>query len=123
MDYLRTSGHADGSRERKSTGNIRNHALRFTLNGTDCHLVARWGPPVASLPTTPKGWRREKSACVLYLDPPRVLLETFFGGVYSIRVFFSPFFYNTSRISDGNLVISMQYQEKKKKEKSYSILS
>lgn len=23
MDYLRTSGHADGSRERKSTGNIR----------------------------------------------------------------------------------------------------
>jgi hypothetical protein len=58
------------------------------LNGTDCHLVAR-GPPVASLPTTPKGWRREKSACVLYLDPPRVLLETFFGGVYSIRVFFS----------------------------------
>jgi hypothetical protein len=52
---------------------------------------------------------------VLYLDPPRVLLETFFGGVYSIRVFFFPFFYNTSRISDGNLVISMQYQEKKKK--------
>lgn len=25
MDYLRTSGHADGSRERKSTGNICNH--------------------------------------------------------------------------------------------------
>lgn len=25
MDYLRTSGHADGSRERKSTGNIRNN--------------------------------------------------------------------------------------------------
>ena len=24
MDYLRTSGHADGSRERKSTGNICN---------------------------------------------------------------------------------------------------
>ena len=28
MDYLRTSGHADGSRERKSTGNIRIELLK-----------------------------------------------------------------------------------------------
>ena len=40
MDYLRTSGHADGSRERKSTGNIRNPSL--LVSNWICHLrVAR----------------------------------------------------------------------------------
>ena len=31
MDYLRTSGHADGSRERKSTGNIRKWNYLITI--------------------------------------------------------------------------------------------
>jgi hypothetical protein len=36
----------------------------------------------------------KKSACVLYLDLPEFLLK-FFGGVYSIRVFFFSFIFTT----------------------------
>jgi hypothetical protein len=121
MDYLRTSGHADGSRERKSTGNIRNHALRFTLNGTDCHLVARWGPPVASLPTTPKGWRREKSACVLYLDPPGFFLKHS-SVVFIPFVFFFPLSFTTHHEFPMAIWL-FPCNTRKKKGKSYSILS
>lgn len=51
MDYLRTSGHADGSRERKSTGNIRNlwllvDFIRFYLRRLTLTVDCMWsGPP------------------------------------------------------------------------------
>lgn len=87
MDYLRTSGHADGSRERKSTGNIRNHGLWFLLfSYFEMTVTVVWSQTTVALD---ERYRRPPRVDVVKIDL-RVLYQEkvleFFSDVYPIRV-------------------------------------
>ena len=80
MDYLRTSGHADGSRERKSTGNISNYRLLLLYSAV---LVITAFNQVDGYGSLDRSWARSRargSGGTVYKRRPDLMSADFSGG-------------------------------------------